>query len=94
MFRRGLSDSPLCPHPPCRVANIRETRDHALLDCSEFDHIRELINRTLRLTPSIGHDMTSEEALGAIEHYRHSDRRRILQLTGRLIRVIDRHRHL
>jgi hypothetical protein len=33
LFKRGLADSPLCPHPPCTAAGLEETADHVLLHC-------------------------------------------------------------
>jgi hypothetical protein len=104
LFVRGISSSPspssspsspLCPHPPCRLAGANETREHVLLDCPLYDAIRDRIHAVMLRQPSLQREMNIEDALGAVEgRGSGSDRRLILQLTGKLLVAIDQQRHL
>ena len=91
----STSASPLCPHPPCHRAGLKETTKHALLDCPLYQGVRGSINSRLLQHPSFYRTMTLADALGAVEGVSgKADRRLILQQTSRLLLEIDRHRHL
>ena len=103
LFVRGMSSSPssssssspLCPHPPCRVAGANETREHVLLDCPLYDAVRGRINSVMMQQPSLRREMNLDDALGAVEGRGNgSNRRLILKLTGKLLVAIDQQRHL
>jgi hypothetical protein len=87
--------SPLCPHPPCHRAGLKETTKHALLECSLYESVRGSINSRLLQHPSFYRTMTLADALGAVEGISSkADRRLILEQTSRLLLDLDRHRHL
>ena len=91
----SASVSPICPHPPCHRAGLKETTGHALLECPLYEGVRDNINSRLLQRPSFYRTMTLADALGAVEGISsRGDRRLILQETGKLLLEIDRHRHL
>jgi len=91
----STSASPLCPHPPCHRAGLKETTKHALLDCPLYQGVRGSVNSRLLQHPSFYRTMTLADALGAVEGVSSkADRRLMLQQTSRLLLEVDRHRHL
>ena len=104
-YKRGMANtdssspsapvSPLCPHPPCHRAGLKETTEHALLECPLYEGVRGSINSRLLQHPSFCRTMTLADALGAVEGISSkADRRLILEQTSRLLLDLDRHRHL
>ncbi len=49
LAKRGLVDSPLCPHSPCRRRKIAQTVEHALMQCPSIAVARQRCKNQLRV---------------------------------------------
>ena len=87
LHRRGLTPSPLCPHPPCTDDNLHETAAHVFLYCPRFDPLRVIINHNLRSHQSLQRELSIDDVMGAVEG--EPARKFLLQQSATLIHHID-----